>query len=614
MDPSLDDGSIRNSDGIGDSVKDDIDEGIFSSTFSEVSNKDGNSGTDESPPNKRRRSGLEPKQSNGETDPLLLQNSLKGARTSASSQLGGSGVASAGQRNDAALLVDALTPRSFPLHHQLPNSSSGTPRSRAGATSMVGNSLFRQDQQEGSNIPWNTHASIGNMEHDDVLRIQEETDSSTANPSSASMETGRKTHEQLQEQDAINSPLMARNHSFDRLPSPNTGHNEDVNQTRTDRSGIPVVTGPGSAFDDLMGPFAGSILAGDNQFQTGGSSSDRNDPASAFLQGLVLGSGNNPRRLGDTGPAGFVPGAAAALRGLAPAAVTTGTGIPHLTGGGPYLQFPSVYPPIPSSFSDPTVAGMPGSQSLNPLFLQQFAASAATVLPSFPNQQQQFLPPRLPGNSERSHDVVSDVGLTAPSSSNNTAGSSFDLVLQPGGQGGTDGPPTREGSRKNRGIPLALSCDPEHLSEYQILVRQQLEIFEASAEDIQSNTQGRKKKVTVGQVGVRCKHCAYYPTRYTGKGAVYYPAKLQGIYQAAQNMAGSHLCDSCQIIQPALKERLRKLRERKDSASGGKQYWADGCQAIGLIETKSSGLRLRHKEDSSHGRKGGRIDATKLLD
>ena len=140
-------------------------------------------------------------------------------------------------------------------------------------------------------------------------------------------------------------------------------------------------------------------------------------------------------------------------------------------------------------------------------------------------------------------------------------------------------------------ISLSLACDDEHLSEYQILVRKQLEIFEAQPEDAESNTQGRKKQVSLGQVGIRCKHCASLPQRQRGRGAVYYPAKLQGVYQAAQNMASSHLCESCQCIDESLKKELKTLRERRDTASGGKQYWADGARALGLFEAED-GLRM----------------------
>eukprot|EP00546_Thalassionema_frauenfeldii_P008851 CAMPEP_0178910050 /NCGR_PEP_ID=MMETSP0786-20121207/8881_1 /TAXON_ID=186022 /ORGANISM="Thalassionema frauenfeldii, Strain CCMP 1798" /LENGTH=240 /DNA_ID=CAMNT_0020582257 /DNA_START=33 /DNA_END=756 /DNA_ORIENTATION=+ len=148
-------------------------------------------------------------------------------------------------------------------------------------------------------------------------------------------------------------------------------------------------------------------------------------------------------------------------------------------------------------------------------------------------------------------------------------------------------------------MSLSLACDDEHLSEYQILVRKQLEVFEAQPEDVESNTQGRKKQVSLGQVGIRCKHCAHLPLRQRGRGAVYYPAKLQGVYQAAQNMASSHLCESCQCIDNQLKSELKTLRERRDTASGGKQYWADGARALGLFEAED-GLRINNSNNSSN--------------
>jgi hypothetical protein len=143
----------------------------------------------------------------------------------------------------------------------------------------------------------------------------------------------------------------------------------------------------------------------------------------------------------------------------------------------------------------------------------------------------------------------------------------------------------------NKGVPISLACDTEQLSEYQILIRHQLELFEAGPEDVESNTQGRKKPVVPMQVGLRCRHCATFPLRARGRGAVYYPSKLFGIYQAAQNMAGSHLCNSCQQIPYNLKQAIKKLRERRDNASGGKQYWADGARVLGLYET-DAGLRM----------------------
>lgn len=134
-----------------------------------------------------------------------------------------------------------------------------------------------------------------------------------------------------------------------------------------------------------------------------------------------------------------------------------------------------------------------------------------------------------------------------------------------------------------------------HLSEYQIMVRQQLELFEATANDIECNIQGRKKPVILHQVGLRCFHCSFMPIRSRGRGAVYYPAKLHGVYQAAQNMALSHLITTCPQILPKMKDELNRLRERRDNANGGKQYWADGCRALGVMETEHDGLRFSHR-------------------
>ena len=53
-----------------------------------------------------------------------------------------------------------------------------------------------------------------------------------------------------------------------------------------------------------------------------------------------------------------------------------------------------------------------------------------------------------------------------------------------------------------------------------VQVRKQLEIFEALPEDVESNTQGRKKQVVLGQVGIRCRYVQYrlacFATRCTG--------------------------------------------------------------------------------------------------
>jgi len=157
----------------------------------------------------------------------------------------------------------------------------------------------------------------------------------------------------------------------------------------------------------------------------------------------------------------------------------------------------------------------------------------------------------------------------------------------------------------SQGIPLALHCDAEHLSEYQMAIRQHLELFAATPQDCESNTQGRKRAVVLGQVGLRCRHCRGAPLRSRGRGAVYYPAKLTGVYQAAQNMAQSHLTGACQHLGPQVKEELQNLRNRRDNASGGKQYWADGCRALGVYEVEGQGLKLQSNSNNNNNTHSG---------
>ncbi|GAX09328.1 hypothetical protein FisN_6Lh303 [Fistulifera solaris] len=141
------------------------------------------------------------------------------------------------------------------------------------------------------------------------------------------------------------------------------------------------------------------------------------------------------------------------------------------------------------------------------------------------------------------------------------------------------------------GVLLATDEDEKNLSEYQTLVRKQLEFFEASEEDVSLTTQGRKKVVYIGQVGIRCIHCAHRPANLRSRGSVYFPSKLSSVYQAAQNMAVSHLMDACDEIDEGTRQQLSSLRSRKDTAAGGKAYWALSCAKVGVSETET-GLRL----------------------
>lgn len=148
-----------------------------------------------------------------------------------------------------------------------------------------------------------------------------------------------------------------------------------------------------------------------------------------------------------------------------------------------------------------------------------------------------------------------------------------------------------ESDSVKRGYTLSLSSDEELLSGYQILVCKALEFFVADTEDTSTNVQGRKKTIQVGQVGIRCRYCAHLPVRSRGRGAVYYPWKLSGVSQAAQNIATTHLNTVCAGIPDQERAELMRQHQlqRRDSKTGGKEYWVSSCCKLGL-EERETGL------------------------
>jgi hypothetical protein len=146
---------------------------------------------------------------------------------------------------------------------------------------------------------------------------------------------------------------------------------------------------------------------------------------------------------------------------------------------------------------------------------------------------------------------------------------------------------------------LYLSCDPDHLSPYQVAVRRHIEAFEAHDIDVDSGAQGRNRPVVLGQLGIRCRWCAHVAPKERTRGAVYYPSKLLGVYQAAQNLAKNHLCESCTNVPANLRTELCLLRDKKSSVSGGKGHWAKALEALSVHEDEH-GLRYGHFLGSPH--------------
>lgn len=158
-------------------------------------------------------------------------------------------------------------------------------------------------------------------------------------------------------------------------------------------------------------------------------------------------------------------------------------------------------------------------------------------------------------------------------------------ALQQQQQGQHRSPPLFTSPAGRRCVPVALQSDRDTLAEYQCVLRQQIIFFAADQTDIEATAQGRNKPIVDGQVGIACRHCVGLVPGYRPRGAVYFPARLSGIYQAAQNMAINHFHESCRGIPDNVRARLVTLKEKKSFVlGGGKQYWANAAQVMGVAE------------------------------
>lgn len=159
---------------------------------------------------------------------------------------------------------------------------------------------------------------------------------------------------------------------------------------------------------------------------------------------------------------------------------------------------------------------------------------------------------------------------------------------------------------RTSGIPMELSSDVEQLTIYQVLIRRSLEYFVAKETDVATSVRGRKQKIRIGQIGVRCKYCAHMPLRQRNKGAVYYAKSLINVYQAAQNIATAHFAteSACPYMPVAIREEIAVQRPRRDASKAGRSYWVEACQSIGIVERDDAlwfDIRSEAGESQSQG-------------
>jgi hypothetical protein len=138
-------------------------------------------------------------------------------------------------------------------------------------------------------------------------------------------------------------------------------------------------------------------------------------------------------------------------------------------------------------------------------------------------------------------------------------------------------------------ILLGIPEDKDWLSEKDIFIRKQLEVFCATEEDVAAARADLKYPVSVGQVGIRCIHCALAHGSEAVGHAVAYPFTISGIHESVREIHRLHL-DTCKNLPAAQKEKLQNLGASSLS-SVLRRYYVLGAKALGLRDTKSAGIR-----------------------
>ena len=170
----------------------------------------------------------------------------------------------------------------------------------------------------------------------------------------------------------------------------------------------------------------------------------------------------------------------------------------------------------------------------------------------------------------------------------------------------------------SQGTILASALDPQYLAPIHCFVRKHVEAFAATKQDLAAPAPGRKKPVLLGQVGLRCVHCAALPFKQRVKRAICFPPNVGGVYHAISNMKFDHF-KLCKGMPQKAREEFEQTSSSLSSATEGKlakgniksrrvsnstaQYYIDSAFRMGLCDT-AEGIRFSNEgapRDSTEG-------------
>ena len=146
--------------------------------------------------------------------------------------------------------------------------------------------------------------------------------------------------------------------------------------------------------------------------------------------------------------------------------------------------------------------------------------------------------------------------------------------------------------RHQKRMLLAMPTDSDSLSDRQCYVRAEMcEIFAATEKDVAARHSKGAQKLVVGQVGIRCIHCAHLRPRDRAERAVCYPSSISRIYQTVADMQRFHF-EQCTQIPKRVSDVYKTLKTTRPRGVGSPQaYWVQSAKSLGLVDT-GNGIRF----------------------
>lgn len=169
-------------------------------------------------------------------------------------------------------------------------------------------------------------------------------------------------------------------------------------------------------------------------------------------------------------------------------------------------------------------------------------------------------------------------------------------------------------------ILLASPRDAANLNPLHCFVRRNVEVFAADETDVATPAPGRKQRIHIGQVGIRCIHCARLSPKDRVKRSVCYPPSVGGIYHAVSNMKFDHFA-ICRGLPPKERLEFSALRSSvgrntgqngpKVSSNSTAQYYRDSAVQLGLIDT-DTGIHFGEPKNDKEAKEAVGISALML--